>query len=805
LKIELPFEAKSRATLGTTTFAQQETRRKKWMLGLVLGALLATTASVTLTYIWNRVRQQKPVPIPEALPSNVHEDASGYSFTRSIEGRQIFTVHAARAVAFKERGATVLQDVIVEIFGRAGNRHDVLRTHEGEYNPQTGDFSSSGKVEIQLNAPKSAIYGPNCLAQPPVSRGGSLTCLETSEVSFNQRGSMAVTNAPVQFRVGTATGSARGMKYATQDGWLELDKDVVIELPARAASASTAQVPIHLSASHLRYDSPRGATGIVKLDGPLEIVQGTRRALAQSGTVSLDNRNRVTQAALDDVKALDSSETNAMNGRAKRVRGEFDPASGRLRTLVTEGDVKGEIHRNAHQRTYSQFQAQQAELAFEGAPPQPTAGIGSGDVRLTIESPAVAVPNSPSMTASDHVLGEKKTLSASQVRFFFRPGGKSLREMETVGSGQLILVSADPNVGPREITAGQLLMAFDTRSQIQSLRGISETRIVFQPGKTAPPGTTPQETWSDLLESIFDPATQALAQVEQIGNFRFKDGDRRANAARAKYFSATQALALIGHPELSDPDTRVVAEHIWFDLRTGTEVGEGKVQSTQFGEKTAAGVAASEPTHVLADRMQAQRRSQFVHYDGHVRAWHGTDVVESSELDVWRSERRFTSGLGVLSSHFKLATLMPGAPPSKRQNEPRPAIVRADRLDYLEAGRKASYHGHVQLQTENTVLKGDRMDVYFSNSKSGDVSEIERAVADGHVTVIQPTRHAAGEHGEYEAAPGKIQLTGGSPTLYDAEKGTTTGQRLTFFVHDDRLIVDGSDQLPTSSKHRVTQ
>jgi lipopolysaccharide export system protein LptA len=97
------------------------------------------------------------------------------------------------------------------------------------------------------------------------------------------------------------------------------------------------------------------------------------------------------------------------------------------------------------------------------------------------------------------------------------------------------------------------------------------------------------------------------------------------------------------------------------------------------------------------------------------------------------------------------------------------------------------------------------MDVYFSNSKSGDVSEIERAVADGHVTVIQPTRHAAGEHGEYEAAPGKIQLTGGSPTLYDAEKGTTTGQRLTFFVHDDRLIVDGSDQLPTSSKHRVTQ
>jgi hypothetical protein len=46
-------------------------------------------------------------------------------------------------------------------------------------------------------------------------------------------------------------------------------------------------------------------------------------------------------------------------------------------------------------------------------------------------------------------------------------------------------------------------------------------------------------------------------------------------------------------------------------------------------------------------------------------------------------------------------------------------------------------------------------------------------------------------------------MTGGPPTLDDAEKGSTTGQRLTFFVHDDRLIVDGGEQSPTLSQHRV--
>jgi len=83
--------------------------------------------------------------------------------------------------------------------------------------------------------------------------------------------------------------------------------------------------------------------------------------------------------------------------------------------------------------------------------------------------------------------------------------------------------------------------------------------------------------------------------------------------------------------------------------------------------------------------------------------------------------------------------------------------------------------------------------------------ELERAVADGHVKVTQPGRRAAGDHAEYFTAGGRILLTGGPPFLYDAEKGTTTGQRLTFYIHDDRLLVDGGDKSPTISRHRIVQ
>jgi len=124
-------------------------------------------------------------------------------------------------------------------------------------------------------------------------------------------------------------------------------------------------------------------------------------------------------------------------------------------------------------------------------------------------------------------------------------------------------------------------------------------------------------------------------------------------------------------------------------------------------------------------------------------------------------------------------------------------------LEYFDSERRARYQGNVELLTEGTTLKADRLDIYFSSGKNGEPGEVDHAVAEGKVMVVQPDRRATGEHAEYFAAPGKIIVTGGPPVLYDKEKGLTTGQRLTFFLHDDSLSVDGGDASPTLTKHRV--
>ena len=498
------------------------------------------------------------------------------------------------------------------------------------------------------------------------------------------------------------------------------------------------------------------------------------------------------------MNAFESSEGRATELAAQHMSAGFDPASGQLRELVAEVDVKGELKEKGN---ISRLAAQRLELSSAGAHPRPRSGAVSGNVQLMLESaPVLAQGRAGGTQAST----ESKNLTATAVRFEFRQDGGSVRAAETIGPGTLLVIPSDPKVGPRVITAGQFLMAFDAHSRLETLRGLSPTRVLFRPAADAPPGSVSQESLADRLEAVLDPVVQTLREVRQSGNFQFRDGERQATAQEALYNAQTQSVTLTGRPQVWDTNSRMKSERFSFDLRNDIAEGVGKVQGTHLGGAREAKRAA-EPTNVLADRMIAQQRSQVVHYEGHVRAWHGADVVESSAVDVYRAERRVSSGTQVLTSHLQPASLVAGSAPDSRQRETRPLTIRADLLEYLDQGRKARYRGNVRLQTENTTLDADRLEVFFSQAGTVEESEVDRAVAEGHVRVIQPGRRASGDHAEYFAGPGKIVLTGGPPSLYDADKGFTTGQRLTFFIHDDRLFVDGGDESPTLSKHRVAQ
>jgi lipopolysaccharide export system protein LptA len=73
------------------------------------------------------------------------------------------------------------------------------------------------------------------------------------------------------------------------------------------------------------------------------------------------------------------------------------------------------------------------------------------------------------------------------------------------------------------------------------------------------------------------------------------------------------------------------------------------------------------------------------------------------------------------------------------------------------------------------------------------------------VVVQQPTRRADGQNLVYTAADQKFVLTGGPPSIFDAERGRTTGVSLTFFRRDGRVLVEGEASSPVVTQTRVAR
>jgi lipopolysaccharide transport protein LptA len=580
------------------------------------------------------------------------------------------------------------------------------------------------------------------------------------------------------------------MAYGTREGWLELKSDVRAEWPIE--EGEDAPPPVRLRASRALYDK---RAGTVQLSGPVQFTQGNRRVGSASGTLSLDERNRISRASLEGgVRASDESERARLEASAERVAGEFDAESGNLVLVEAVGNLSVRSERPG---SVSALRAAAGRVHFAGRPPQPVTGRALGDVQLRIESASAPLAAAaPSATRL-----ETKELSASEIEFAFRPGGESLRDARALDEGTLVIVPADRRVGRRVVKALEMLMAFDANNRLESLRGTGGTEVIFHPAPGAAQRAEPAISRADRLTAEFDPATQSLRAAQQTGNYRFQEGAREARAERAEYSARRETLTLLGKPELRDETARVKAEQILFNLARDTAEAAGQVQATHAEPSVPANTSRA-ATNVLADRMTADRRSGFARYEGNVRVWQGYDVLESSELEVFAESRRIRSASRVRTSHLRPGSV---ATSDGQQPDSQPAVIEADGLDYFDQGRRARYRGNVTLRAAKTTLVADRMDVEFRERARGDGAEVERAVADGNVRVEQPLRRATGQHAEYFAGEGRIELTGGPPALYDEEKGFTTGRRLTFLIHDDTLRVDGAQQSPTISKHRVTQ
>ena len=747
--------------------------RLRWWFAALAIALIVVVAGF---YGYARYRLRRAVKeIPQKIGINIQQSTTGFTFSKSEGGRTIFTVHASQAVQYKGEGRAELKDVNIIVYGREANRYDQIYGTNFEYDPQAGTIAAKGEVHIDLEGNTDGPINPDQAAPQELKNP---IHLKTSGLVFNRNTGVAETKERLEFRVPQASGSAVGATYDSRGATLTLASNIVFH--------SNAPHEADIKAAHgVITKGPNRAV----LDG-VSIDRTAGDFSSRQLTIYFRDDNTVERlVAAGDVKAHETGKTtvDASAPRAEAVLGETND----LRSANMTGGVSLNASGNDN------IQATAGKLLFTFAAKNTVDKVRASDGVRLLQHPAK--PGS----------GRPVEITTDAMDFVVR-NGRVLTEAVTSGAAQITALPAanasGDSAGKTVLTAGQFRSAFKN-NRLTGLKGTPNAKIVM-----STPGQPDKVSTSDRVSVTFA-ATGGIDSLVQEGNFHYvedaKGGRREAWAGKATYNTgqgANDVLKLSGSPRFVEGSMTTTADAMEIGRTTGDAFASGNVKTTYSELKPQPGgalLASGDPIHVTGTSMTARRSSGTARYVN-ARLWQGPNVIESPTLD-FRREPREVAAVGDPS--HRVTTLFVE---QDKNGKTTPINVTAARLTYADAQRQAHFEGGVAMKGADTTVTAEKLDIYLrartagTGQTSAGPSQLDRAVASGNIAIQQPNRRATGDNLIYTTSEGKFVLTGGPPSIFDAERGKITGDSLTFFQRDDRVLVE-SKSSPTITRTRVAK
>jgi lipopolysaccharide export system protein LptA len=807
-------------------------RLRRW-LAVIAVLFIAVIAG---TYFYARLRLRNVLKeIPNKIGIDIKQTANGFQFSKSDGKRTLFTVQAGKLKEFKADGSAELHNVNIVLYGRDSSRFDQIYGDDFSYDKKSGNVTGHGEVQIDLEANPTGGTGPD---QGTPRELKNPIHLKTRDLVFNQESGDASTDARVDFRTPQATGWAVGVQYSGKTNTLTLVSQIHMTMGGEKSES--------LFATHARIThDPHEAV----LEHPrLRNESGTVEA--EQATLFLGPDNEVQRVlATGNVNAESTAEdADPMHARADQAEMLLTGKQNLLRTATLTGNVH--VERIGSQPM--QGDAGQAILDFLGQNQLQKVHAMDG-VRLAQHnaSTAAVATDSPATSASSSSPQDFE-LTAPVVDFYVLDGNR-LDHAETSGAAKITITpsqnssaaSAQPSDQRTVITAGRFDAKFaptpDRSSRLTSIHGAPNAKIVNQA-----PGLPARVSTSQTLDAAFSPQG-GISSVIQQGSVVYDDGQTptkrtQAWADKALYTPADRILVLTGSPRVSEGAMVTTARTIRINRVTDDAFAEGNVKST-YSELTeqpnGALLASASPIHVTSATMTAHNSPAIALYQGNARLWQDANIVEAPSIQFDR-DRRFLVAQGTEAQPVSTVLvqgklLQPDkaeadkTPSSKTEPTPEhkkqekseekppdtgPVAITSAKLTYADAERKAHYEGGVIAKGTSFTATASTMDAYLlprSQSSSnqalaGPISgpgQLDHIVAKGNVVVEQPSRRAQGQTLVYTAADDKFVLTGGPPSIFDAERGKITGVSLTFFRADDRVLVEGKASTPVVTQTRM--
>jgi lipopolysaccharide export system protein LptA len=808
-------------------------RLRRWLA--VIAVLF--TAVVAGMYLYARLRQHSVLKaFPGKIGYDIKQTASGFQFSKSESGRTVFVIRAKNVKEFKLNGRADLHDVNIVLYGRDTSRFDQIYGDDFTFDPKSGDVTAKGEVQIDLQANPTGVTAPDQTTPKELKNPIHLT---TNDLVFNRDSGDASTSSRVDFRTPQATGWAVGVQYSAKTKTLTLASQVHVTLSGQDAAS--------IFATH----------GTITRE-PREVILDHPRMVRESGTVQSEQATFFLgpENEVERIVATGNVNAESTQQQVDKMRARADDAELLLtgkQNLLRTATLTGNVHVERSGSKPMQGDAGSAILDFVGQNQLQKVHAADG-VRLAQHN---AVTNA---SADNSSTPEDFDITAPTIDFFV-VDGRRLDHAQTSGAAK-ITISPAQNSNPAIaqapdqrtiITAGRFDANFvatpEGQSRLTSVHGAPNAKIV-----NLATGLPDRVSTSQTLDATFLPEG-GIASIVQQGSVAYTDNQppekrTQAWADKALYTPADQILLLTGSPRVSDGGMMTTAHTIRINRITDDAFADGDVKSTYSDLKehpNGALLASSSPIHVTAANMTAHNSTAIALYEGNARLWQDANIIQAPSIQFDRDRRSLiaqgtaTQLVSTVLVQQKLAQPGTAAGNSQPQNsqekgkdknkdkserttKPKsadseakldassPVTITSDRLTYADPDRRAHYNGGVTARGTGFQATADEMDVYLlprsqdsMNQSLNEPGRLDRMVAQGHVIIQQPGRRADGKTLVYTASNDKFVLTGGPPSIFDAERGKITGVSLTFFRGDDRVLVEGEASTPVVTQTRVAK
>lgn len=608
--------------------------------------------------------------LPARLGVQIQQSTQGFVLSKTEQGRTIFTLHAARAVAFKSGGRVLLHGVSIDFYNSDGQA-DTIAGRDFQYDRERQIVISQGEAHILLHMPQSTAAGA------PNKNAAQVIRVTAHGLVFNQKTGIATCSGEVDFQVASSSGQAVGAVYDSRKGHLLLQSQVELttQMQNRPAVMHASQAVYDRDSSRVHLVQPtyssaaakageqgsaRIANVLLRSDGSVERldavgavkVSSADGSSVQSSTMhALLNRNNrpVHIHFLGNVQFSQQQPDQQSTGTASDALLNFDAQGHTQRAIFNQNVNFRQQALIGGDRLDRTLQAAHLDLHLnptEAGKAQLRSALATGNAVFRSRSKAVGILGNKNNRQPRETMVAGQSLKADFL------AGNQIQHMEGSGDTKIRTVTMNGDIDTS--TGDHLSVDFSTlaphsqhfpHGRAQAAKRMKVAAVSPAPGKDT------------------DRSLQTVRRTVQTGHVVLRQTSHKkddpaaapeiaiATAQRAEYKAAGDTLTLTGAPVFRNAQLEVAAHTMYVQRASGKTTAIGSVQGTLFSggvypspSSTGTPPQAAQnggsiggndaPIHIIADRAVLSHGQEAAVFTGKARLWQSGNTVDAPVIEL---------------------------------------------------------------------------------------------------------------------------------------------------------------------------